>query len=309
MMICVTLARHGKDKLLRWARRNDVHGDEGVPEELAKGEKLWNGALRTASASLTLEASAHHMWLAILLRVQLRPSMEGRASNKRKRVSQNTACAACVRHHRACDKSLPCTRCIEKGVAHLCATPIKAPRFIYANVAADTFTGKRCTRRPQAQVSHTTSEGATRSQKEKDRAQLLVTILRDVRRLNEATTALERQQDTFKRQLSALRAGGNHCTPTISATESASPESNSQILQDNPFAESAFLPFVIDDPLKVALPYASFTFCQLFLFSLLWCSNRLCRIGICSTVLFGEALKGYSMTPTPVLPHSQGSRS
>ena len=187
--------------------------------------------------------------------------MEGRRASKRKRVSQNTACAACVRHHRACDKSLPCTRCIEKGVAHLCATPIKAPRFIYANVAADTFIGQRFTSRPQAQVSHTTSEGATRSQKKQDRDQLLVTILREVRRLNEATTALERQQDTFKRQLSALRAGNNHRTPTISATERYPPESNSKILQDNLLiAESAFLPFVIDDPLKVALPSASFAF-------------------------------------------------
>jgi len=58
----------------------------------------------------------------------------GRTSHKR-RVLHNTACAACARHHRACDKFLPCARCIERGIAHLCAPPPKAPRFINVNFA------------------------------------------------------------------------------------------------------------------------------------------------------------------------------
>jgi len=152
-----------------------------------------------------------------------------------------------------------------------------------------------------------------------------------VRQLNEATIALKRRQDTFERQLFALT--NNHTSPigTIDTQSShasqnelhcssfmngnAYPAStdliqvaNSKILQDNlRFAESAFLPFVLDDPSKVTiLPFLNFSF-SVFCCSLLLCPNRLFRIGICSTVSFWEVLKLYSMMPTPVLQHSQGS--
>eukprot|EP01130_Rhizamoeba_saxonica_P001613 TRINITY_DN11497_c0_g1_i1.p1 TRINITY_DN11497_c0_g1~~TRINITY_DN11497_c0_g1_i1.p1 ORF type:complete len:119 (-),score=16.45 TRINITY_DN11497_c0_g1_i1:166-522(-) len=41
-------------------------------------------------------------------------------TTKRKRVS--VACTACRKAHVKCDAGRPCTRCVKKGIAHMCKT-------------------------------------------------------------------------------------------------------------------------------------------------------------------------------------------
>lgn len=232
---------------------------------------------------------------------------------KRRRAPRHSACERCKSAHRVCDGKRPCKRCVLRGKADLCQTPPKRQKLpqqqaFYVVKPLSTNAPQGCASIfHQADLANSFPPFPPHIEQEADNPDnnahqpILLSLLQQIRDLNETTNSLLATHHTITNQVSELKSRRNATqTSPISGiaqmelvredsfhasqylltqveeeinelTEidhdpglSLVPAAHTSSKDVDRFKESQFLPFVIEDANTVTLAPNLFEFSHIF---------------------------------------------